>query len=79
MCMMHMETSFRFLRVVIFHQQRLNYKKFLLMDQKYGKLQIELAITIEDMEPSVKATYRLEGDGPLFSVLMTLHATIPNA
>ena len=33
------------------------------------KLQMELAVTIDAGEPFVKATYRLEGDGPLvFSV-----------
>ena len=32
---------------------------------KNRKLQIELAITIDAGEPFVKATYRLEGDGPL--------------
>ena len=28
-------------------------------------LQVELAITVDAGEPFVKATYRLEGDGPL--------------
>lgn len=29
------------------------------------KLKIEIAITVDTMEPFVKATYNLEGDGPL--------------
>ena len=32
---------------------------------KNRKLHMELAITIDAMEPFVKATYNLEGDGPL--------------
>ena len=32
---------------------------------KFIKLQIELAVTIDAMEPFVKATYVLEGDGVL--------------
>ena len=32
---------------------------------KNCKLHMELAITVDAMEPFVKATYYLEGDGPL--------------
>lgn len=47
---------------------------------KNRKLQMELAITIDFGEPFVKATYRLEGDGPLalnaYEEIAALHATI---
>ena len=29
------------------------------------KLKIELAVTVDAMDPFVRATYKLEGDGPL--------------
>ena len=32
---------------------------------KIRKLKIEIATTVDAMEPFVKATYKLEGDGPL--------------
>ena len=32
---------------------------------KTRKLKIEVATTVDTMEPFVKATYKLEGDGPL--------------
>ena len=47
------------------------------------KLQMELAVTVDAGEPFVKATYRLEGDGPLvftaYEEIATLRATISNA
>ena len=47
---------------------------------KSRKLQMELAVTIDAMQPFVKVTYILEGDGPLALVayerLMTLFQTI---
>ena len=50
---------------------------------KNRKLQIELAITVDVGEPLVKATYRLEGDGPLvfsaYEEIATLQAGISNA
>lgn len=45
-------------------------------------MQLELAATIDAGEPFVKATYRLEGDGPLalecFEVITMLQASINN-
>ena len=45
-------------------------------------LQLELAATIDVGEPFVKATYRLEGDGPLalefFDVITMLQASVLN-
>ena len=50
---------------------------------KNRKLQIELAIIVDVGEPLVKATYRLEGDGPLvfsaYEEIATLQAGISNA
>lgn len=50
---------------------------------KNRKLQIELAITVDVGEPLVKATYRLEGDGPLlfstYEEIATLKAGISTA
>ena len=47
---------------------------------KCRKLKMELAITVDSMEPFVKATYVLEGDGPLALVayehLSALYQTI---
>ena len=44
------------------------------------KLKIELAVTVDSMEPFVKATYALEGDGPLvlyaYQKLSSLYAHI---
>ena len=49
---------------------------------KNRKLHMELAITVDAMEPYVKATYRLEGDGPLmlkaYEEIATLSAWILN-
>ena len=46
------------------------------------KLHMELAITIDAGEPFVKATYRLEGDGPLalkaYEAISLLRSTISN-
>ena len=51
--------------------------------QKYSKLQLELAAVIDAGEPFVKATYNLEGDGPLvfccFEVLASLSVGIRTA
>ena len=50
---------------------------------KNRKLQMELAITVDVGEPFVKATYRLEGDGPLvftaYEEIRTLRAAVSNA
>lgn len=50
---------------------------------KNRKLPMELAITIDAGEPFVKATYRLEGDGPLvfsaYEEISTLRAVVANA
>ena len=50
---------------------------------KNRKLQMEIAVTVDAGEPFVKATYRLEGDGPLvftaYEEISTLRATISNA
>lgn len=47
---------------------------------KNRKLQMELAITIDFGEPFVKATYKLEGDGPLalsaYEEITTLNSVI---
>ena len=40
-------------------------QKLLDIHPKKRKLQMEIAITVDAMEPFVKATYNLEGDGPL--------------
>ena len=46
------------------------------------KLKMELAITVDAGEPFVKATYRMEGDGPLvfsaYEEISTLRSTISN-
>ena len=51
--------------------------------QKSSKLQLELAAVIDAGEPFVKATYNLEGDGPLvfgcFDVLASLSVGIRTA
>ena len=48
----------------------------------HRKLKIELAITVDAGEPFVKATYQLEGDGPLvfsaYDEICNLRATISN-
>ena len=44
---------------------RLKLQQILNDPPKNRKLQVELAITVDVGEPFVKATYRLEGDGPL--------------
>lgn len=50
--------------------------------QQNRLLQLELAATVDAGEPFVKATYRLEGDGPLalecFEVITMLQASINN-
>ena len=55
----------------------------LLDTQKNSKLQLELAAVIDAREPFVKATYKLEGDGPLvfscFDVLASLSVGIRTA
>ena len=40
--------------------------------QKSSKLQLELAAVIDAGEAFVKATYKLEGDGPLVFTMMCL-------
>ena len=46
------------------------------------KLKIELAITVDTGEPFVKATYRMERDGPLvfsaYEEISTFRSTISN-
>ena len=44
---------------------RLKLQEILHDPPKNRKLQIEIAMTVDAGEPFVKATYRLEGDGPL--------------
>ena len=44
---------------------RLKLQEILDNPPRNRKLQIEIAITVDAGEPFVKATYRLEGDGPL--------------
>ena len=44
---------------------KLKLQEILSDPPKNRKLHMELAITVDAMEPFVKATYRLEGDGPL--------------
>ncbi len=50
---------------------------------KNRKLQMELAVTVDVGEPFVKATYRLEGDGPLvftaYEEISTLCAAVSSA
>ena len=61
---------------------RLKLQEIINDPLKYCQLCIELAITVDAGEPLVKATYRLESDGPLvFSVyeeISNLRATIHN-
>ena len=49
---------------------------------KYRKLKIELAMLVDAMTPFVKATYNLEGDGPLvltaYREISTLHSVVAN-
>lgn len=51
--------------------------------QQQALLKIELAATVDAMEPFVKATYNLEGDGPLalraYQELRTVESSIANA
>ena len=51
--------------------------------QKYTDLKIELAATIDVGEPFVKATYSLEGDGPLvlqcYEVVSSVNTSIESA
>ena len=46
----------------------------------FRKLKIELAVTVDSMQPFVKATYDLEGDGPLvlyaYQKISSLHAHV---
>ena len=48
--------------------------------QQKGQLQLELAVTVHVGQPFVKATYHLEGDGPLalncYEVIHMLQASI---
>ena len=51
--------------------------------QQQARLKIELAATVDAMQPFVKATYNLEGDGPLalraYQHLRTVESSIANA
>ena len=51
-----------------------------MTQQKTRKLKIEIATTVDAMEPFIKATYKLEGDGPLslkaYQQLSTIFASV---
>ena len=51
--------------------------------QQQALLKIELAVTVDAMEPFVKATYNQEGDGPLalraYEELRIVDSSIANA
>ena len=61
---------------------KLQLQEILSDPPKNRKLHMELVITVDAMEPFVKATYRLEGDGPLmlkaYEEIATLSAWILN-
>ena len=50
---------------------------------KCRKLKMELSVTVDAMEPFVKATYALEGDGPIaltaYEQISTLYSHISTA
>ena len=52
---------------VITYHQHPSWKLVQILSDpnKAAQLKIELAITVDACEPFAKATYRLEGDGPL--------------
>ena len=81
--MMHLVMFPHFLIVINLAPTKVKLLEILNDPPKNRKLQMELAITVDVGEPFVKATYRLEGDGPLFfsayEEIVTLQGFISNA